>query len=1002
MPNSIYNSDNSLSRFNPIKNWTKLLFKGDKKLQTTELIEIQDLINNQASKAFTSLYNFYSVIQGCRLLLVKISSLNYEFILTEGQIYININNEAFFIDTPTHSFTINRLNTYYIGVTLETSINSNNEDFKNPQTGGASFGSEGANRLLINPQIQVTETSTINSYPNISSYPIAIIKPKSLDFINNYVDISDGAPNIIYYKNEELNYLTQEINISSYIKKLIELRIHESTGNFISYGMNITINTTTSKLCITPGIAYINGKRIKTNYNNYYTIDPYNINYNTLKLNTQYLFFLNEKGQFNFKEQNNVNNFLETPPNCLALAYVIFYNRNNLLLEYSIIEAPTRMPTVSEILNLNKSNEANIKELAELALKTDLLNLSSNTLNNKLNGIFIDSFVDLNNSDIFYPNYKASILSSIQAISLPFTSTNKNNRNIIIDQSDSNILIENTINENNELVPYWSTINGASYKYFNTPINITNSITIPTNINNSIIIECSPSILYKSDKDTFVNFSHPNLKKIFSKSSISIDTPFNNNIYNRTITVFAKGFPSLQNNIQITLNNITITSFNILKGSTGSTTGTLKADINGALSFTFAIPNISDSEKYVINLFNGNINGSFEIDIIDPEISRINKENTNVFIKNRTNKYSLINSGILQTFSTATPIMIKGIEITIMDFPNINNGDVLNAQIVSIDSNHNPVETLGIGSLEFSQVANLDTNLPIPKPSTLMLNKPLNLDRGKYGIVFNTNISGIKLGSTKAGLSKIEDGQTFFFDPFKTEVKVYDNTWIKTSIADNIACDLILHKPAGLLSSTIINIENNQDSTFNIIDIDLAINQINNSFIDLFILNDENLYEEVFNGSYFFKNPIKATKLKINIRGTSNTHPIINLDNLNINLISNQKEAVWVSKNQEYESPYKSLTMSVDLYKPENTIYRFYFSSNKGVTWEELNNPVIENIDQTLNINKYTFSKQDLGFVILNSEPQERYNLRYKIEFNVSNIEGILPFFKNLISITSP
>ena len=47
--------------------------------------------------------------------------------------------------------------------------------------------------------------------------------------------------------------------------------------------------------------------------------------------------------------------------------------------------------------------------------------------------------------------------------------------------------------------------------------------------------------------------------------------------------------------------------------------------------------------------------------------------------------------------------------------------------------------------------------------------------------------------------------------------------------------------------------------------------------------------------------------------------------------------------------------MSIDLYKPENTTYKFYFSSNKGISWEELTNPIIENIDQTLNINKKIF-----------------------------------------------
>lgn len=991
MPNTLYNLNSSLSRFNFIKNWVKILFKNDIKLQTTEIVEVQELINNQLGQAFNTLYDFFTITKGCQIIILKISNTEYDCLLTPGQIYVGIKNQYFFIDTPSHNFTINRTQTTFVGINLNTVLSSDEDLFNNPQTGGAAFGSKGADRLILSSSIVVSEFNQ-----NISSYPIALIKPKSLSFVTNNIDISDGAPQIIYYKNEELTEYNDEVNISTYIKNLIELRVFESSGNFISTGLNITVNTSTNVLTISPGIAYINGKRIQTNYNNYFSVGS-NITYNK-----QYLFYITEEATFNYVSQNSTTNLLEVPSNSLALAYVIFNHRNNLLLDYSIIEAPTTMPSVLELINLQTANEDNIKELAELILRANSLNLSSESLNRDLNGIFTDAFIDLNNSDIFFPNYAASILPSIQAISLPFTSNNINNRTFTLDQDNSNIIVESVLNENNELVPYWSTINGSTTKLFNTPENIVGAITIPINENNSIIVKASPSILYKSDANTFVNVAHPNLKKLSKEiKTITVDTPFNNNIYNRAVKIDAIGFNSNQNNIKVEINNTAITSFNLIKGSVGSTTGTLKADQNGFISFTFTIPKLEEALTYNITLSYGNSAGSTQIKIIDPEESRVIKERESKFIDINTSKYTVINGGIAQTFTTTTPTMVKGVECTVMNFPVISDTNLLDVQIVSVDSIGRPVEVLGVGSLSFSEASLLTKEKPTPPPSIINLDKPINLPRGRYAIVFNTSISGIQLGITKAGSPRLLDGKTFYYDPLKTEVLIYRNQWSTSDKIDNIACDLLLHKPQSLLSTTTININANQETPFNIIDINPSFEGDLNSYIDLFILNDENLYENITNGTFFFKKPITSTKLKIVVKGTSNTHPLINLDNLNINLISNINKGVWVSKNQEYETAYNNLTMSVDLYKPNNTTYKFYFSSNKGETWEELLEPVIENVDTTLNINKYTFKKENLNYVVLNSEESLRYNLRYKIEFEVLNNDGIPPFFKNIVSITS-
>lgn len=996
MPNTLYNN-NSLSRFNSLKNWTKVLFRRDRRLQTTEIEEVQDLINNQIGAAFNIIYSSFTVINGCKILIVNISDSEYECLLTPGQVYVEIKNRCYFIDTPSHTFSILKIQSTFVGINLSVLRSFDEDDYNNPQTGGAAFGSPGADRIIIKPTVIVQSLNT-----PITNYPIAVIKPKTNVFVTTTADISDGYPDIVYYKNEELTQTSNEQDISSYVKNLVELRLYESAGNFISTGLDISINTKTNILTISPGIAYLNGKRIQTNYNNYFKLDPNQIGVSNIILGTQYLFYLNDNAEFKYIFKTDKTTLLDIPNNSLALAYIVFNSRNNLILDYTIIPAPTKMPSILELINLESSNNENTKQLAELVLKSNLLGLSSTSLNKDLNGIFTDAFVDLTNSDIFFPNFKAAILPRIQAISLPFISNNINNRNFQLDQTNSNILIESVLNDNNEVVPYWSTINGTTIKLFDTPLNITQGISIPITNNNSIIVNCSPTILYKSDQNTFINFSHPNLRKLGQNTPPNfVDTPFNNDIYNKPVKIDAYGFTSFQNNINVQINNTTLTSFNIIKGSLGSTNGTLKADKNGAVSFTINIPALDNFNIYNISLRSDINSGACEIIIKDPEQSRINKEQTNSFIDKVQPKYDLINSGIVQPFTITNPIMLKGVECTILDYPAIGASDVLNIQIVSLDSINRPVETLAIGSLNFNNLEIVNPDNPLPKPSTINLIKPVNLARGNYGIVFSTSIPGIELAATKAGQARLLDGKSFYYDPLKTQALIYDTEWRETNIIDNIACDLLIHKPLGLLSSTTIDIISNQTEPFNIIDINASFEGDINSYIDVFVTNENNLFEPINNGYFFFKDPVTQTKLKIVIKGTSNTHPIINLDNLNINLISNNKQAVWVSKNQEYESSYTNLTMSVDVYKPENSNYKFYFSSNRGDSWEQLLNPTIELIDSTLNIFKYTFSQTDLNFVTFNSELSLRYNLRYKIEFEVSNNEGIPPYFKNLVSITS-
>lgn len=1007
-----YNPNESLSRFESSKNWSKVLFRPDRKLQTTEIEEIQDLIYNQVSKVYSSLYDFYTIVKGCQIIVSRITSTAYECILTEGQVFVELLKEGgFFIDTPSHTFIMSRDEVMEVGFTFNIEVASDLPDYRNPHTGGAAFGSEGANRLIASATVV---TSTASNPSSTGYYPAAILKPKSPTFIAEVEDVGDGRPDIIYYRNEELTEVFNERNLSTYIKKLIELRLYEMAGNFIGEGMHLSVSTgESSKVCnvgISPGVAYVNGIRIETNYSYFFKVNLTNDSNNNLVIGNQYLFYLTEKGSFEIaSDKLETSGLIEVPPACIAIGYLMITGRTNLKLDYKIIEAQTRMPDVASLINLQKSNENNNNELAQLALQADLLGLTSNSVNEKLNGIFIDSFTDLNNSDVFFPEFGASILPSIQAISLPFLSYVKDNRNYTLDQEGSNITIETILNENNELVPYWSTISGTEALLFNLQRNITGGAILPVFTSSSINVRTSPSIIYKSDENTFINYTHPNIKFLTGLDEpVVIDTPFNDNSYNRAITVHSSGFPSNQDNIKVQLNNTILTSLNILEGESGSTLGTVKADPAGNVVFSFDIPQIEKAETYTLSMAFGTIEATSEIVIKDPEVERTTREITSQFINNQTDNFSTADGGMSQSFNITSPLMITAVQCTIMDFPELLEGDLLNVYIAKADSQGRPTtEALGYGSIQVSEVPVISKDIPVPSPARINLIKPVTLRRGTYCIVFQSSLDGIELGVTSLAGPRLQDGLTYSnaIDIPRTYIN-NSGSWNLPTTYDSINFDLILHKPIGLLSSTVINVVNPVGQEFDILDTNISIENDTNTFTAVYVQDNQGNYKLIENGSFFFDTPVTSTKVRIDVSGTENTHPIINLDNISFNLLATQKSAIWVSKNQQYETPYSNLSWSVDIYQPDSATFKFYFSSNQGETWEELTeeDTVItkETVNDSLPVIKYTFFKENLGFVVLNNEQNQRYNLRYKIEIEMDNLSGLYPFFKNIVSITNP
>lgn len=1017
MPITPYDESQSTSRFNPIKNWSKILFRPDRKLQTTEIIEIQDFLDNQVARMFGTLYDFYTITKGCKVIVTAISSTGYSCLLTPGQAYVELNNLGRFVDLPSHNFTASRIDIVSVGVVFDVQLAQDLPEYNNPHSGGSAFGSPGADRIIIKPTI-VTSTRT-TPYAG-GFYPIAIIKPKSPTFVTTFTDIGDGRPDIIYYRNEELTSVFRQRVLSTHIKNLMELRFHELAGNFIDRGMELSFDNKENILTITPGVAYVSGERIQTNYNYFFRFDGFsdlNADGNP-PLDFNYLVYLTKKGKFEIIQEPLTNPFIaEIPPDSIAIGTLRFIERDNNLLRtvFEVLPARNRMPSVLELLELEKSHEENKKQLAQLALDINLYQLSQG--NGTLNGIVVDSFVNLSGSDIFDPQFNASILPAIQGISLPFTSFSKDNRTIAI-QEDSNIVFDTKINEDNQEVLYWSTVAGNDERLVTQDI-ITNLLDIPIYSPNSLMATASPNVVYKSDAATLVNYTHPDIKFFTGlDEAVVIDTPFNNNTYERSVTIEASGFASNQDNIQLAINNIDIQATTILEGSAGSTSASLKASSGGNLRFILDIPEIEDVQDYVVSLTAGTQEATAELQIIDPELSRTSREINPNFLIDTPPKYSAVQGGILQTFILDQPILLRGVDLYIADKPAVTDETLLSVYLVKINANGLPTdEALAYGTLLNSfalsgeELVNVPIeNRPISPPTTVVFDKPVNIkQRGEYGLIVNTSLEGVTLFMGRSGQPSLRNGaivsksNLFQGSLYTNEAGTWDPLWDA-----DLAFRLVSHKPSSITSSTILSVENIEGQEFDIIDINLPIDLDVNSFLAIYVKDSNGQFQLVENGSYFFDRPVLSTDVRVDMSGTVQTHPILELDNLQMNLIQTGQNCVWTSTNQTFESPYSKINFSVDIFKPDSATYRFYYSSNRGVTWEEISaeDPdttlTIEQVNTSLPVNKYTFVKEDLGFTTVNNEVSFRYDLKLKIEIDINNRDGVYPFFKNLVVITDP
>lgn len=983
--------DKTTSRYSDNKNWSKVLFNKDKKLQTTEFIEIQDLIENQVKKLNKNLYNFYNIVRGCKVLLINIdykenNEREYQYLITAGQAFIELKEVSAYVDIPSLNFTINNnINTYYIGVQFKVELLKDADTTRDVFSGGEAFGYLGADRLIVTPSIGL--------YTNLTEeggfYPIAIIRPKTKAYLDTNLNEREGEPDVFYYRNNELDNQYSDNTLPIKVKEKLNKALYEISGDFISEGLDLSyvisngsLNSTLSlHLKVDPGVAYINGKRITYNY--IYTKEYPYIKGETKEL--YYYCYINIEGKIKIEEitLDNISTF-SLPEGALELGSILI----NDVGRPKLITGRYLMPEVSDLIKLKQQHNKNKRDILNLSLRVDEL-LSIDKSSN-LTGILSDSFSSLKNSNTSHPLYNASIAPSIQAITLPFISVSKDKNTFTI-ENEQDLTVKRI---NNEL--YWAST------FFNTtklPRNKarTTSINVGVDKVEYANLEVSPNIIFIEDDNIKVSPIQSYISDKVGSNTTNTEIISRRKVKTVSLLIKATGFSSNEDNVSLKIDTLNINSVDLLEGTTsGSTTGSYRANEAGHIVIKTDVEINTEASVIYVFLESNSTSASNQIQLKSLSEKR-SLVTSNSFTK-CIPRSSSIKNGIASVFNIENSFTIKGVEIILTQFNNSvsANRSILDVYLTKTNFGIPTDEVLAKGSLK------LLSGVPVLNTYTeVEFDKYTTLTPGEYGLVFTTTYENLELAASVAGNNITNLGVAGSYEVVQDVLYNYNkNVWEERQ--EVLTLNLVKAVPNTVTNTTSIFVEDIEE--FNAIEINLPIELSNNSTANLTIDN-----KILNNGVLFFDNPVTSAVVDINTLGTQTLHPIIELDNLNINLFSYSTNGTWVSLNKEFVRPYNFVEVSFDIFNPPNSSFDVYFSSNQGQTWELLSGKDIESnyiyleefseVNRQLPLFRYKFRIEDLSFAVLNNETIERTQLMVRIDLSVTSLENI-PFFKNLIALT--
>ena len=356
-----------LDRFTKKSQWQKILFNPDKRLQGSELLELQSLIKSQQAEGFSYVWGNYKVISGLELKLSSTQDESYILYLSSGVVYY----EGSFVKVDSTNLTV--VKETRTKVNLRFSFVESEEEFEDPILGEGFFSQYGAHR-----EIAVAEVTTEDGWP------VALI------------ETFNGELSFLYFDNSKLeNKLPSKI--PAVFEKDIYLKLLEEGGNFISVGLEAQLKA--NGLYVFPGQAYVEGFKVTLVDSTYFDLSG--LNFKELWV------ILTKEGKVQLKPT-----FTEG----IILAKIL--KQTQPTLEHFLVPSKQRAVYVEELKAALASNQQLQNEIIELGQENQLISLL-NTGDNALSGIFIDSFKSLDYSDTNH--YLFNALVKKERVSSNFT-----------------------------------------------------------------------------------------------------------------------------------------------------------------------------------------------------------------------------------------------------------------------------------------------------------------------------------------------------------------------------------------------------------------------------------------------------------------------------------------------------------------------------------------------------------------------------------------------------
>lgn len=534
--------------------WNKLLFNSNRQLQIAELIELQDLLLNQISNNFNSVYNsIYTVVRGFNLRYLNFDGTQYEYLITEGliryktdySVYLTVPEQRVFLPINQRSF---------INLQINQVIKDGNKD---PNDGGELYGSVGS----------PIEHYSVSSAINKDGWPLAI------------VDTVTENPYVFSFfeKKYEYDYLLNRL--PQLFEDFTYRTFYEQSGNFIAKGLELKVSrpNVIAQLRVTEGVAYINGKRVELNSTQYFDL-PLSV----LNDNEVLYIYLDSNSRIFYRQYLLPQN----SPNAFLLGSVLKTG-----VDYSVRKSKSRSLTVVDLNRLEKLNDSIRSSLIKEALNYRAVNLNYGNLKDTL----IEVFSDLSGSDINSFLFSASISTDNRWCSLGKSS--------------------NLIELSNSTTPL---INEAPINFFSNYIVPEHEDVVLINQNNVTewITLSNSSVISKGAIKLTPNSSRPAVDTAAFQALYEIEGEINPILNANRIRIEGSGFDN-QSNLRITFGSVVITEFTVISGAVASTDNTtFSVTNNGTFVVEFNVPNNLPAQTTTVTVSNQSITSGASYRII--------------------------------------------------------------------------------------------------------------------------------------------------------------------------------------------------------------------------------------------------------------------------------------------------------------------------------------------------------------------------------------------------